>query len=150
MRIALYQPDIPQNAAAAFRLAACIGVPVDVIEPCGFQMTDKSLRRVAMDYLSQVDITRHVDWPHFCAALPGRLILLTTSATTTYTDFSFNGGDTLIVGRESAGAPPEVHKFAAATVTIPMAPGARSLNVVTALAMVLGEVCRQTGWPQSN
>ncbi len=150
MRIALYQPDIPQNAAAVFRLAACLGVPVDVIEPCGFQMTDKSLRRVGMDYLSQVRITRHVDWQHFCAAATGRTVLLTTHGQTRYTDFAFAGGDTLLVGRESAGAPPEVHQHAAATVMVPMAPNMRSLNVVTALAMVVGEACRQTGWPHAR
>ncbi len=149
MRIALYQPDIPQNAAAIFRLAACLGMPVDVIEPCGFQMTEKSLRRVAMDYLSQVSITRHVDWQHFCMATPGRTILLTTGGQTRYTDFAFAAGDTLLVGRESAGAPPEVHQYAAATVLVPMAPDVRSLNVVTALAMVAGEACRQNGWPDA-
>lgn len=148
MRLALYQPDIPQNTAAAIRLAACLGVAVDVIEPCGFQFDDKRLRRVGMDYLAHADIVRHAEWSRFCDAVPGRTVLLSTRASTVYTAFRFTTTDTLLAGRESAGVPPDVHAAVSASVRIPLRPGLRSLNVVTALAMVLGEACRQTGWPE--
>ena len=146
MRIALYQPDIPQNTGAIFRLAACLGVPVDVIEPCGFVLDDPRLRRVAMDYGTKVDIKRHASWTdwstgHNC----GRIILLTTGAPMSYTAFSFDVSDTLLLGRESAGVPQKVHQIADARLHVPMVPGARSLNVVTAAAMVTGELLRQTG-----
>ena len=147
MRIALYQPDIPQNAAAAIRLAACLGIPIDVIEPCGFNLNDKRLHRVGMDYLAHADITRHTDWPRFQSAAPGRVVLLSTQAALPYTAFDFAATDTLLAGRESAGVPQTVHAAASASVRVPMRPGLRSLNVVAALAMVMGEACRQIGWP---
>lgn len=146
MRIALYEPDIPQNAGAIFRLAACLGVAVDVIEPCGFVLDDRRLRRVAMDYGAQAEIVRHLSWTAYCSERDnGRTVLLTTAGDTPYTEFEFQPADTLMVGRESAGVPDDVHEAAHARLIVPMADGARSLNVVTAAAMVLGEALRQTG-----
>lgn len=150
MRIALYQPDIPQNAGAIFRLAACLGLPVDVIEPCGFVLDDRRLRRVAMDYGGQAEIVRHATWDKYYAARTtrpagGRVVLLTTHGATPHIDFAFHPSDTLLLGRESAGVPESVHTAADARLIVPMANGARSLNVVTATAMVLGEALRQTG-----
>lgn len=156
MRIALFEPDIPQNAGAVFRLAACLGIPVDVIEPCGFLLDDRRLRRVAMDYGAQTDIVRHASWRSFCESRdggtgPGRLVLLTTGADTPYSSFAFRPSDTLLLGRESAGVPETVHAVADARLIVPMTPGARSLNVVTAAAMVLGEALRQTGgFPETS
>jgi tRNA (cytidine/uridine-2'-O-)-methyltransferase len=151
MRIALYQPDIPQNAGATFRLAACMGLPVDVIEPAGFVMSDAHLRRAGMDYLDQVDIIQHLSWEAYLAATPpARLILLTTASTQRHVDFTFDANDTLMVGRESSGVPKEVHARADARLRVPMNPDTRSLNVVTALTFVVGEALRQTdGYPQS-
>lgn len=146
--IALYQPDIPQNAGNILRLAACLDVTVHVIGPAGFDISDRSLRRAGMDYLAHVDIVRHVDWAQFDgwrAASGGRLVLLTTRADTAYADFAFASNDILLFGRESAGVPDTVHDAADARLTIPMRPGLRSLNVASAAAMVLGETLRQTG-----
>lgn len=145
MRIALYQPDIPQNAGAIFRLAACLGIAVDVIEPCGFVLDDRRLRRVAMDYGGQTEITRHASWETYGKGRgEGRIVLLTTSGGTSHIDFAYDASDTLLLGRESAGVPESVHASADARLIVPMAEGARSLNVVTATAMVLGEALRQT------
>lgn len=149
MRIALYEPDIPQNAGAIFRLAACLGVSVDVIEPCGFILDDKRLRRVSMDYAGQAEIVRYASYAAWRQARPGdaggRIVLLTTRGDTPYAEFAFGPADTLLLGRESAGVPAPVHDDADARLIVPMAPGVRSLNVVTAAAMVLGEALRQTG-----
>lgn len=146
MRIALYQPDIPQNAGAIFRLAACLGIPVDVIEPCGFVLDDKRLRRVAMDYGGQAQIVRHASWEKYSDEREsGRVVLLTTSGATPHVDFAFQPSDTLLLGRESAGVPDAVHAAADARLIVPMANGARSLNVVTAAAIAVGEALRQTG-----
>lgn len=151
MRLALYQPDIPQNAGNMLRLAACLNVPVDIIEPAGFAISDRNFRRAGMDYLAHVDLTRHLSWDAFRAAREGkgRLVLLTTRASLAYTEFAFAHGDTLLVGRESAGVPEEVHATADASLRIPMQPELRSLNVAGAAAMVLGEALRQmNGFPQ--
>lgn len=145
MRLALFEPDIPQNAGALLRLGACLGVPIDIIEPCGFQIDDRRLRRAGLDYLAHSDLTRHSSWPAFRQTLDDRLILLTTSGELSYTDFVFHHSDTLMVGRESAGVPEAVHEAAQARVTIPMRPDLRSINVALAAAMVLGEALRQTG-----
>jgi len=148
MRLALYQPDIPQNTGTILRLAACMGVPADIIEPAGFAMTEKALRRAGMDYLDQAGITRHRSFRHFldsAEAGSGRLVLLTTRASLAYTDFSFEAGDILLLGRESAGVPDEVHDLAAARLRIPLRQETRSLNIAVAAAMVLGEALRQTG-----
>lgn len=146
MRLALFQPDIPQNTGAMLRLAACLGVGVDIIEPCGFILDIRRVRRAGMDYLDHAEMTRHVSWDTYLGARPpGRLVLLTTRGAAPYTGFAFRPDDTLLLGRESAGAPEEVHAAADARLTIPLAAGLRSLNVVTAAAMVLGEALRQTG-----
>ena len=147
MRLALFEPDIPQNTGALLRLGACMDVAVDIIEPCGFVLDDARLRRAGMDYLEKVRMTRHSGWEHFIAARgpdDGRLVLLTTAGDVSYTGFRFDAADTLLVGRESAGVPISVHRAADARVTIPMQPGLRSLNVALAAAMVLGEALRQT------
>lgn len=146
VRLALYQPDIPQNAGAAMRLCACLGVGLDVIEPCGFIWDDKKIRRSGMDYIEAADITRHSSWQAFLDKRQrgGRLILLTVKGEGIYTDFAFASGDIIIAGRESAGVPPEVHEAADARLLVPMQRGLRSLNVVNTSAMVLGEALRQT------
>lgn len=153
MRLALFQPDIPQNVGAALRLGACLDVPIDVIAPCGFPLPARAeahpeMKRAGMDYLAAADLTRHDDWDAFCAHPHrggGRLILLTTKASITHLEASFSAGDTLLLGRESAGAPENVHARADLRIRIPMAPGTRSLNLVTAAALVLAEGLRQTG-----
>ena len=148
MRLALYEPDIPQNTGTILRLAACLGVPVDVIGPAGFDMTERSLRRAGLDYLGKVDIVRHETFGSFDAArhLRGsRMVLLTTQSTLAYTSFAFRSDDTLLLGRESAGVPDAVHETADTRLRIPMRTGLRSLNVAVAAAMVLGEALRQTG-----
>jgi tRNA (cytidine/uridine-2'-O-)-methyltransferase len=150
VRLALYEPDIPQNAGSLMRLGACLGVGVDIIEPCGFLLSDRNFRRAGMDYLNHADIRRHESWSRFHDNFSGRLVLLTTRATTAYTDFAFAADDTLMVGRESAGVPDAVHAAACARLLIPLRPGLRSLNVAQAAAMVLGEALRQTrGFPET-
>ena len=126
------------------RLCACLGVAMDVIEPCGFLLSDRNFRRAGMDYLDSLDLARHASWEEFQARRQGRLLLLTTKAATPYFGFGFAPTDTLLVGRESAGVPDEVHQAADVRLTIPMQPGMRSLNVAQAAAMVLGEALRQT------
>ena len=145
IRLALYQPDIPQNCGTLLRLGACLGIPLDVIEPCGFALSDRQLRRAGMDYLELAALERHQDWEAFMARLPGRLVLLTTSGDQPYQRFEFQAGDTLLLGRESAGVPPEVHAAADARLIIPMRAGLRSLNVAVAGALAAGEALRQTG-----
>jgi tRNA (cytidine/uridine-2'-O-)-methyltransferase len=148
MRLALYQPDIPQNAGTILRLAACLGVAVDVIGPTGFDLTDRALRRAGLDYLAHVALDRHESFAAFEDARQrrgSRLVLLTTRGEVPYTGFAFAAGDTLLLGRESAGVPEAVHALAQARVRIPMRAGLRSLNVAVAAAMVLGEALRQTG-----
>ncbi len=151
MKLALYEPDIPQNTGTLLRLAACLATPVSVIEPCGFVLSDQRMRRAGMDYLDNVDLTRHESWDAFLAQSTGRLVLLTTRAETAYTQFAYQSGDTLLLGRESAGVPDHVHDAVDARIIIPMAPGMRSLNVAVAGAMALGEALRQTdGFPPSG
>lgn len=149
LKVALYQPDIPQNTGTILRTAACLGVSVDIIEPCGFVFTDKHLKRSGMDYLDRAQIVRHVDWAAFRAlrqAREGRrLVLLTTQGSEPYTDFAFRPGDVLLLGSEGAGVPESVHDAADGRITVPMVDGARSLNVAVACAMVLGEALRQRG-----
>lgn len=148
MRLALYEPDIPQNAGALIRLGACMGITLDVIEPCGFVFSDRQLKRSGMDYLEHADIVRHESWSTFRGTLRGRLLLLTSKGATPYCDFTFAPDDTLLLGRESAGVPENVHDTADARLRIPLKPGLRSLNVAQAGAMVLGEALRQTrGFP---
>jgi tRNA (cytidine/uridine-2'-O-)-methyltransferase len=150
MRLVIFEPDIPQNTGALLRLGACLGIPVDIVEPCGFLLDDKRLRRAGMDYLEAVEMQRHRSWSAYRAAATGRLLLLTTRGDTRYTDFAFQPGDNILLGRESAGVPEAVHAEADARLLIPMADGIRSLNVALATAMVLGEALRQTGlFPES-
>ncbi len=145
VRLALYEPDIPQNTGAILRLGACLGVAVDIIEPCGFVLDDRRLRRAGMDYLDRARMTRHVSWPAFLGDHRGRLVLLTTRGENRLAGFRFRRGDTIVLGRESAGVPEPVHAAAEARVVIPMTEGARSLNVALAAALALGEALRQTG-----
>ena len=146
MRLALFEPDIPQNTGTLMRLCACLGVPMDIIEPCGFILSDKNLRRAGMDYLDHLDLTRHTDWDAFKGASGSkRLVLLSTKSSDSFLDFNFQPDDILIAGRESAGVPGYIHEQCAARVRIPMAAGMRSLNVALASALVLSEALRQTG-----
>ncbi len=146
LRIALYQPDIAGNTGAILRLAACLGLAVDLIEPAGFDVSDRNLKRAGMDYLEMAALNRHVDFAAFEAwrrAEGRRLVLLTTKAAEPYTAFDFSLTDILMLGRESAGVPDHVHDTADARLLIPMQPGARSLNVALTAAMVAGEALRQ-------
>jgi len=148
LRIALYQPDIAGNTGTILRFAACLGLGVDIIEPAGFPLSDKALKRAGMDYLEMAALTRHIDWNAFedWRKKDGRrLVLLSTKATTPYTSFSFGDGDILLFGRESAGVPDAVHQAADARLTIPMQGAARSINVALSVAMVAGEAIRQLG-----
>jgi tRNA (cytidine/uridine-2'-O-)-methyltransferase len=148
MRIALYEPDIPQNTGTILRLAACLGVEAHIVEPAGFPTSDRAFRRAGMDYLDQVVIVRHTSWNAFDAwrRFEGlRLILFTTAGGTSYLDQTYRANDILMFGRESAGVPDEVHRAADARLVIPMRPGLRSINVAMAAAMALGEAIRQTG-----
>ena len=148
MRLALFQPDIPQNLGAALRLGACLGVPVDVIEPCGFPLSDRAARRAALDYAEMAEVLRHASWSRFLEhpdRSSGRLLLFTTRGAEPFHKFRFRPTDVLLFGRESAGVPFEAHQAADARLCIPLVAGARSLNVVNAAAMALGEALRQTG-----
>lgn len=146
MRLVLYQPDIPQNTGAILRLGACLGSGIDIIEPCGFVLDDRRLRRAAMDYLDLLEWRRWPSWESYRAARhAGRLILLTTRASTAHHRYRFEPDDRLLLGRESAGVPDIVHDAADARIKVPLRPEARSLNVVTAAAIVAGEALRQTG-----
>ena len=144
LHVALYQPDIPQNVGAAIRLCACMGVTLDIIEPCGFPWDEKKIKQSGMDYLSEATIVRHDSWEAFRAAYEEwRLVLMTTKAAMPYTDFEFSENDILIAGRESAGVPDSVHKDVGGRVLIPMNGKARSLNIINATAMITGEALRQ-------
>ena len=145
-RIALYQPDIPGNTGSILRLAACLGIACDIIEPAGFSLSNRALKRAGMDYLELASLNRHADWDAFETWRKGgerRLILLTTKAEHGYTDFKFQPRDILLFGRESAGVPGSVHNSVDARLTIPMPGGGRSLNLAMSVAMVAGEVMRQ-------
>ncbi|MGE0408478.1 MAG: tRNA (cytidine(34)-2'-O)-methyltransferase [Amphiplicatus sp.] len=149
MRLALFEPDIPQNVGAAIRAAACFGAGVDIIGPAGFPLDSRQLRRVAMDYAALASPRLHESWRHFAespARRAARLVLLTTKAADSLWDFAFTPDDILLLGRESAGAPGALHEAADARLAIPLAPGARSLNVATAAAIALAEARRQIGW----
>jgi tRNA (cytidine/uridine-2'-O-)-methyltransferase len=146
LRIALYQPDIPGNTGTILRLAACLGIKVDIIEPAGFDLSDRNLKRAGMDYLASVALTRHVSWAHFEAwrATTGRrLVLASTKAAEIYYDFAFRPDDILLFGRESAGVPDAVHELADGRILIPMVEGQRSINIAMSAAMIAGEALRQ-------
>lgn len=149
LRIALYQPDIPGNTGTILRLAACLGLSVDIIEPAGFDLSDRNLKRAGMDYLATVTLTRHLSWSHFeewRATTGRRLVLASTKAAERYTDFTYRRDDILLFGRESAGVPDAVHDATDARIIIPMVEGQRSLNVAVSAAMIAGEALRQTGF----
>ncbi len=152
MRLVLFQPDIPQNTGTMMRLCACLDLPIDIIEPCGFIFNDKAMRRAGMDYLDFVDYRRHDSWSDFLQYRSehpqeyGRIVLLSTHASEPYTDFEFLPNDIILMGRESAGVPEEVHQLADARLLIPMNERARSINVAVSAAMVIGEALRQTRW----
>lgn len=145
MHLALFQPDIPANTGTMMRLCACLGLSLDIIEPCGFVFDDKKLKRAAMDYINHLSYTRHENWGQFVQKVPGRKLLLTTKAAMPYTAFTYQPDDILIVGQESAGVPEYVHNAVEARLLIPMQPPLRSLNVAISAAMVIGEALRQTG-----
>lgn len=146
MQLALYQPDIPQNTGTMLRLCACLGVTAHLIEPAGFPISDKNFRRAGMDYIDLVDIRRHITWSDFeiwRKASGARLVLATTKGAVPYPDFSFRPDDIILMGRELAGVPDEVHEAADARLLIPMRAGLRSLNVAVSAAMMMGEALRQ-------
>ena len=151
MRLALFQPDIPQNTGTLLRLGACLDLPLDIIEPCGFLFNEKAMRRAGMDYLDMVQYRRHISWADFLEYRRqhpeeyGRLVLLTTHASKPYTAFEFRPNDIILMGRESAGVPEQVHELADARLLIPMNKNARSINVAVSAVMVIGEALRQTG-----
>jgi tRNA (cytidine/uridine-2'-O-)-methyltransferase len=148
MRIALYEPDIPQNTGTVLRLCACLGIEAHIIEPAGFPASDRAFRRAGMDYLDAVALVRHASWRHFETwrrREHHRLVLFTTKAAMSYLDYGFETEDVLLFGRESAGVPQDVHAAADARLVIPMRAGLRSLNVAIAAAMAAGEALRQTG-----
>ncbi|WP_232630814.1 tRNA (cytidine(34)-2'-O)-methyltransferase [Methylobacterium sp. Leaf118] len=148
LRLALYQPDIPQNTGTLLRMAACLGLAVEIVEPAGFDVSDRHLRRSGLDYLDQVPITRHRSWAAFQAwrqAEGIRLVLATTAGALPYTQHAFRDGDCLMMGRESAGVPEAVHAAADIRVAVPMRSGMRSLNVAVCAAMIVGEAIRQVG-----
>lgn len=150
MRLALYQPDIPQNTGTLLRLGACLDLELDIIEPCGFVFSEKALKRAGMDYLDKVKYRRHNSWADFLQYREehseeyGRLVLLTTKASSAYFDFEFKPNDIILMGRESAGVPQSVHETVDARLIIPMNENARSINVAVSAVMVLGEALRQT------
>ncbi len=149
LRIALYQPDIPGNTGTILRLAACLGLSVDIIEPAGFDISDRNLKRSGMDYLAAVALTRHVNWERFedwRRAEGRRIVLASTKAALPYTQFQFKPDDILLFGRESAGVPDHVHDVADDRVLIPMVQGQRSLNLAMSVAMISGEALRQIHW----
>lgn len=149
MRIALYQPDQAGNVGTILRLAACLGVGVDIIEPCGFAYSDRALKRAGMDYAEIAEVKRHSNWDAFERGVRGRIVLLTTRASVRLPDARFDADDVLLLGSESSGAPPEVHARADERVRIPQVAAARSLNIAVAAGIALGEALRQTkGWPE--
>jgi tRNA (cytidine/uridine-2'-O-)-methyltransferase len=151
MRIALYQPDQAGNVGTILRLAACLGVPIDIVEPCGFAFSDRALRRAGMDYAELAAVSRHSSWTAFEAQLAGRLVLLTTQASERIDTAAFAPDDVLMLGSESAGVPPRVHDRAGLRVRIPQVAGTRSLNIAVAGGIALAEALRQTnGWPDDR
>jgi len=149
MRLSLYEPDQPGNVGTILRLAACLGVPVDVIEPCGFAYSDRALKRAGMDYAAIANVTRHESWTRFEAAAEGRIVLLTTQGGTRLDEAQFLPSDILLMGAESRGVPPDVHARADMRVRIPQVEGTRSLNIAIAAGIALAEALRQTeGWPK--
>ena len=145
-KIALFEPDIPQNTAAIIRTCACLGAKLEIIEPCGFLLNDKRFRRVVMDYMDEKDLRFYQSFEHFYKSKKNqRIILMTTKASISYTDFKFNKNDTILFGRESAGVPLEIHEILKTKLKIPMKNRKRSLNISTSVAIILAESLRQIG-----
>ena len=148
MRLALYQPDQAGNVGAMLRLGACLGVPVDIIAPCGFPWSDRALKRAGMDYAEIAALTRHASWEDFERASAGRLVLLTTAGDVRLDRAEFRNDDVLLLGSESRGVPADIHARAAFRVRIPQVAGTRSLNIAVAAGIALAEALRQTkNWP---
>ena len=146
MRIALFQPDIPQNTGNILRLGACLDIKIDIIEPTGYVFDDKKFKRASMDYIKHIEYKRHLDWNAFFKWSKNnhyRIILFTTKSKTKYTEYLFKKNDILLFGQESAGVPDSVHKTVNKRLTIPMVKGLRSINVSSAVSLVVGEACRQ-------
>ena len=149
MRAALFQPDQPGNVGAVLRIGACFGVPVDIIEPCGFAFSDRALKRAAMDYREQADFVRHPDWDRFERQVAGRIVLMTTRADILLPEARFERSDIILLGAESRGVPDGVHHRADLRIRIPQMPGSRSLNIAVAAGIAVAEALRQTeNWPQ--
>ena len=150
MRLALFQPDIPQNTGTLLRLGACLDLPIDIIEPCGFIFNERAMKRAGMDYLNLANYRRHNSWQDFLEYREqhpeeyGRLILMTTKASIPYTDFKFESNDIILMGRESAGVPDSIHQMVDSRLIIPMNQNARSINVAVSAVMVIGEALKQT------
>ena len=150
LNIALYQPDIPQNVGAMIRLCACMNTGLEIIEPASFPWDDRKIKQAAMDYMTKVNYQRHSSWQKFCDATKDRrVVLMSTKASQPYTDFEFKVDDILMAGSESAGVPENIHDAVDERIFIPMQPGMRSLNIVNATSMILGEALRQTRWSTS-
>ncbi|MCI5048899.1 MAG: tRNA (cytidine(34)-2'-O)-methyltransferase [Rickettsiales bacterium] len=143
VHLVVYQPDIPQNLGAMIRLSACLGIDLHIVEPCGFPVDDKRIRRASMDYFDLATIHRHASWDAFVNQKDGRLVLMTTKGSAPYTDHTFEENDYIVLGRESAGVPESVHEQVDARIIIPMAAEARSLNLAMSAAIVTGEAIRQ-------
>ncbi len=150
MKITLYQPDIPQNLGAMIRLCACTGTSLDIIEPCGFLWDERKIRQSALDYYNKVTVQHHQDWDGFFERYKNknRIILMSTKTDIPYHSFKFEKDDILLAGQESAGVPENIHKSVDHALCIPMKHGLRSLNIVNATSMILGEALRQTQWSQ--
>ena len=147
IKIALFEPDIPQNTAAIIRTCACLGVKLEIIEPCGFLMTDKRFKRVVMDYLDEEDIKLYQSIDDFFEKKGNqRIVLMTTKASVGYHSFKFKKGDTILFGRESAGVPEKIHKIVKNRLKIPMEKNKRSLNIASSVAIILAESLKQIRW----
>jgi tRNA (cytidine/uridine-2'-O-)-methyltransferase len=150
MRLACYQPEIAGNMGALMRLAACFGVAIDIVEPCGFVFSDARMRRAGMDYAAHIDVTRHADWTALRKGSVGRIVLLTTKSAHNLYDFAFDAADTLLLGSESAGVPDAVATSCEARLRIPISHAVRSLNIAVAAGIALGEALRQTRWAKGD
>ena len=147
IKIALFEPDIPQNTAAIIRTCACLGVKLEIIEPCGFLLTDKRFKRVVMDYLNEEDIKFYQSIDDFFKTKDNqRIVLMTTKASVNYHSFKFKKGDTILLGRESAGVPEKIHKLIKNRLKIPMEKNKRSLNIASSVAIIVAESLRQIRW----
>ena len=146
-KIALYEPDIPQNTAAIIRTCACLGADLEIIEPCGFLFSDKRFKRVVMDYMDEKDINFYQSYDEFFKQKQkDRIVLMTTKASIPYTEFKFEKNDTILFGRESAGVPENIHKIVQNRLKIPMENNKRSLNLASSVAIILAECLKQTKW----